>query len=183
MLRATAASACVSILMGATLLAGEGKPGLGPCVLVSAGTGSEAKSEQVTQFWQTVNAAIAKSLVQELTKGGVDARLEVLPHGTASDKVPGLIALALAREHCGQLMQFTHQLGGGSGRDAYFAFEAALFGVQEDDGGFKIGQEAFRKNYRYAMTDEVLRTLSTSEVAGKLKGDLDSARVLKRPAK
>ena len=47
----------------------------------------------------------------------------------------------------------------------------------------EIGQEAFRKNYRYAMTDEVLRTLSTSEVAGKLKGDLDSARVLKRPAK
>lgn len=112
-------------------------------------------------------------------KDGVAVRLDVLPQNAASDKIPGLIALALARERCDQLLQFTHQLGGGSGPDAYFAFEAALFGVQEAGTGFKMGQEAFRKTYRFAMTDEVLRTLSMSEVAGKLKGDMASAGVLR----
>ena len=183
MLRTAAASACVSILMVAPLAADEAKAGLSPCVLVSAGSGSKANSEKVTQFWQTVNAEIAKSLVEQLTRDGVAARLDVLPQDAASDRVPGLIALALARERCSQLMQFTHQLGGGSGPGAYFAFEAALFGVREADGGFTLGQEAFRKNYRYALTEEVLKSLSTSEVAGKLKGDLASAGVLRGQAK
>lgn len=179
MLRATAALACVSMLMVAAVPADEGKAGLNSCVLVSAGTGSKAGSEKVTQFWKTVNAEIAKSLVQQLSKDGVAARLDVVPQDAASDKIPGMIALALARERCNQLLQFTHQLGGGSGPDAYFAFEAALLGVQESDGGFTLGKEAFRKTYRFAMTDEVLRTLSTSEVAGTLKGDLASAGVLR----
>jgi hypothetical protein len=180
MLRATAAVACVSILVAAALPADDNKAGLGPCLLVSAGSGSKANSEKVTHFWQTVNAEIAKSLVEQLTKDGVAARLDVLPQDTASDKVPGLIALALARERCDQLMQFTHELGGGSGPEAYFAFEAAVFGVQEvHAGSFQIGKEAFRKKYRFAMTDEVLKTLSVSEVAGKLQGDLASAGVLR----
>ena len=179
MLRATAASACVSMLMVTPLPADEGKAGLNPCLLVSAGTGSKAGSEKVTQFWQTVNAEIAKSLVQQLSKDGVAARLDVLPQDATSDKIPGMVALALARERCNQLMQFTHELGGGSGPDAYFAFEAALFGVQEADGGFKLGKEAFRKTYRFAMTEEALRILSMSEVAGKVKSDLTSAGVLR----
>ena len=184
MLRATAVSVCVGMLMVAPVRADEAKGGLRPCLLVSAGTGTKANSEKVTQFWQTVNAEIAKSLVEQLTKDGVAARLDVVPQDTAFDKVEGVIALALARERCNQLMQFVHQLGGGSGPDAYFAFEAAVLGVEESDGGFTMSKEAFRKNYRFALTDEVLRSLSVSEFAARLKGDLASAGVVRaKPAK
>jgi hypothetical protein len=182
MLRATAAAACVSLLLAGPLSAGDAKAGLNPCLLVSAGSGSKANSEQVTRFWQTVNAEIAKSLVEQLAKDGVAARLDVLPQDAASDKIPGMIAIALARERCDQLLQFTHELGGGSGPGAYFAFQATVLGVQEAAGGFTMGKESFNKTYRYAMTDEVLKSLSMSEVASKLKGDLAAARVLRGPA-
>lgn len=151
---------------------------LGPCLLLVAGTGSKALSEKVTQFWQAVNAEVAKSLMQQLTKDGVAARLELLPQDTAPDKIPGLVAVGLARERCRQVMQFTHELGGGSGPDAYFAFEAALFDVQEAEGGFKLGSEAFRQKYRYPLNQETLKNLSLSAVAGKLKADLAAAGVL-----
>jgi hypothetical protein len=151
---------------------------LNPCLLLAAGTGSKALREDVTQFWQTVNAEIATSLVQQLTKDGIAARIEILPKDASPDKIPGMIATGLARERCSQLMQFTHELGGGKGPDAYFAFEAVLFGVQEAEGGFTLASEAFRKKYSYPMTKEVLGSLSTSEVASKLKADLTAAGVL-----
>lgn len=180
MLKRTMVPACVSMLLVVPALAEETTAQLNPCLLVTAGTGSKALSKEVTQFWQTANAEIARSLVQQLTAGTVAARLEVLPQDAAPDKIPGLMALALAREKCDRLLQFTHELGGGSGPDAYFAFEAVLFGVQRTDDGFQLGSEAFRKKYRYAMTEEALGSLSMSEVASKLKGDLSSAGVLKR---
>jgi hypothetical protein len=87
-----------------------------------------------------------------------------------------MIAIALARERCNQLIQFTHQLGGGAGpmRTRSRQPSSASGGRRP-----KLGKEAFRKTYRYPMTDEVLRTLSMSEVAGKVKGDLGSAGVLR----
>jgi hypothetical protein len=170
--------------LGAPAAAGARPAGLNACLLVVAGTGSKTAKQAVTQFWQQVNAEIAKSLVQQLSGDGVAARLEVLPGDAATDSIPGLIAVALGRERCKQLMQFTHQLGGGSGPEAFFAFDAAVFSVQETDGGFKLGDGAFRKNYRYPLNNESLRTLSMSELASRLKGELAAAGILQRaPAK
>ncbi len=185
MLNRTIAPAFVSMLLVIPALAEEATAQLKPCLLVTAGTGSQARSPQGTQFWQMANAEIARLLVQQLTAGTVTAgtvagRLEVLPQDAAPDKITGLVALALAREKCDRLLQFTHELGGQSEFDAYFAFEAVLFGVQRTDDGFRVGSEVFRKKYRYAMTDEAIKSLSMSEVASKLKGDLSSAGFLKR---
>lgn len=153
---------------------------LGACLLVVAGSGAKALSEKVTQFWQAVNAEVATSLVEQLAKDGVAARLELLPQDAAPEAIPGLVATGLARERCRQLMQLTHELGGGSGPDAYFAFEAALFQVQEAEGGFTLGREAFRKKYRHALTQDTMKNLSLPGVASTLKADLAAAGVLVR---
>jgi hypothetical protein len=153
---------------------------LNSCLLVVGGLGPSTGSEKVTRFWRDVNAEVARSLVKQLTADQVAAKVEVLPNDAARDKVPGLVGLALARERCGLLLQLAHELGGGSGPDAYFAFEPGVFGVQEAKGGFKIGKESFRKKYRFAMTEESLRNLKVSEIASSIKGDLETAGVLKQ---
>lgn len=159
----------------------EEAAGLGKCVLVVSGTGTRAGNEKVTAFWHQVNTSIATTLVEQLSAEKVPVRSEVISVETSDKDVPGKIALALARERCDQLLQFRHELGGGSGPDAFFGFEATVFGVEPSKNGFKIGRQAFRKDYRFALNDEVLKTFSLSEMATTLKGDLSSAAVL--PAK
>jgi len=195
MLEATVRSASVLVLLAGPALimpsavaaleptggpqrADTAPPELSPCLLVVAGSGTKAQKESVTEFWHTVNVEIAKSLVQQLAEGDVSARLEVIPQQTPSDQVPGEVATALARERCRQLLQFTHKLGGGSGPDAFFAFEAVVLGVKQTARGFKLQDEVFRKTYRHPLTQEVLRSLSMPEVAKKLKDDLSAAGVL-----
>ena len=81
-------------------------------------------------------------------------------------------------------MEFTHELGGGSGPGAYFAFEAVIFDVQKMDGGFKMSREAFRKKYRYRLNAETFKNLSLSDLAGTMKADMAAAGVLGQvPAK
>jgi hypothetical protein len=120
-------------------------PGLKPCLLVVAGPGAEAKSESVTAFWHTVNAGVAEKLVEKLSADGHAARVAVVPQKTPAGELSGQIALALARERCHRLLQIRHQLGGGSGPDAFFAFDAAALDVTEAARGFRLGKELFRK--------------------------------------
>jgi hypothetical protein len=158
--------------------AAEDAAALDSCVLVVSGAGSKAGNQQVTDFWHQVNTSIAKALLEQLAADKVPVRSEVIPAAASDEDVPGKIALALARDRCGQLLQFNHQLGGGSGPGAFFAFQASLFGVEETKGGFKIGKEAFSKNYRYALNEEVLKTFSISEMATRLGSELKAAGVL-----
>jgi hypothetical protein len=150
----------------------------GQCVLVVVGRGPTVANEKVAKFWQDVKVQVANSLLQELTKEGVAARLELLPQDASSDAIPGMVATALAREGCRQLMEFTQELGGGSGPDAYFAFEVVLFDVQKTDGGFRIGREAYRKKHRYPLNAETFKNLSWSDVASTMKADMVAAGVL-----
>jgi len=157
-----------------------------PCVVVMGGGGAVTGNDAVDGQWFAINSAVSRAALAKLEASGlrtIDFIVDIRNEGKRATEM----ARQMEQHSCQKVLQIAHELRppSRSKPPEAFAFVATVLEVdtakKKKRGGGKFTMaESYKKEYEYAMTREVLETISMSEVGEKLaKEILESGSLLK----
>lgn len=156
------------------------------CAVLAGGTGSRFADVKVDGFWREVNRELWGQLADQLRAGTYDIDTvftEAADQNKPQPQLPKPL-VAVARSRCAQLIQISHDVG--EDKDGrYFAFDIAVLrfrskgkAASPQHGLNVVPYEDFSKRYRYARTEDQMKSFSTVKFVEQAFQDLMAAHVL-----
>ena len=150
-----------------------------PCTLLYNGGGTLTDNEKVNGVWTEADQRVNDGVNSGLAASGFDIRYYIARAQGSQARLAEVVA-QLKETKCAKVIQVTRTLGGSPGTK-FFSYAVLVIHLDEKRIGAGTSYTVagdYSKDYKYPMTEEVLRTLSLSGVGKQIAADIDASKVL-----
>jgi hypothetical protein len=146
------------------------------CTVLLGGGGTIFPNSALNDRWFFINKTLSTKFADALEAKGY--RIERLIVDVRDNQTRVKAASAeMNRAGCNKVVQLAHSLSGTEQVADSFQFTVSILGVSPKGMAF-TGE--FEKTYKYALTKEVMETLSLSGLAAQMATDVEQAGILNK---
>lgn len=146
------------------------------CVVLLGGGGTRTSDETVNEQWFAIDNQVERSLMSDLSADGYQVHDYIVDIPTTEARLAGLI-LQEQKTGCGQVLEVTHEL---SPHQFGFLVQVGYLHMASPSARTVAFVGRYERRYTYALTSEVMQSLSLSGVGKDMAMDLERAGALRK---
>ena len=149
------------------------------CAVLLGGGGTVTGVASVDGNWFKINSAVSEAVVTSLQAKGYDIRPLIIDVPDGDQRFHALWS-NLSKSRCAKTVQISHALTGVNGRIEGFSIQAEVirFDLSTTGTASVTAVSEYRKAYDFKMTQQVMESLSLSELGDRIADGISQSGVL-----